>query len=86
MRSLDLGEYDHPEYERFYWEAQRRMAKGVDSYGDASFFAPPLELIREIKEELLDTANWSFLLYQRMCRIEAKIVSVLAETSGHAKG
>jgi hypothetical protein len=52
---------------------RRRMEKGRKNYGDASFFRPPEELAREVEEELLDVAGWSFILWTRLRALENKI-------------
>lgn len=43
-----------------------RMRVGQREYGDRSFELPPLRLIDEIQQELIDVANWSFVLWQRL--------------------
>lgn len=48
--------------------AALRLEQGRETYGDRSFTLPPAELVREIEEELLDVAAWSFILW---CRVRA---------------
>jgi hypothetical protein len=43
-----------------------RLGEGQREYGDASFNAPTDDLFLEIQEELLDVANWSFILYRKI--------------------
>mgnify|MGYP003145365947 CR=1 FL=1 len=53
-------------FAEFQCACRERMAQGAIEYGDASFGAEPEELRREIEEELLDVAVWSWILW---CRV-----------------
>jgi len=44
------------------------MQQGQREYGDASFSRPLPDLQREISEELLDVANWAYIMW---CRVDA---------------
>ena len=68
----------YPGYEKFFYDAKGRMDRGRVDYGDQSFSAHPLELVQEIKAELLDIPNWSFILYKRLDRLERMIAAVSA--------
>lgn len=46
--------------------AASRLEAGRKDYGDRSFSLPPAELAREVEEELLDVAAWSFILWARI--------------------
>ena len=54
---------------KFTDEMRIRMEEGEDEYGDASFQTDPAETVREIQEELLDVANWSFILWCKMDKL-----------------
>ena len=56
------------DFNDFVVELKTRLQAGADEYGDLSFSSDPKELVKEIQEELLDVANWSFILY---CRLNA---------------
>jgi hypothetical protein len=46
-----------------------RMEAGEREYGDASFNRSAPETVREIQEELLDVANWAFILWCKMDKL-----------------
>ena len=50
----------------FVAEAASRLERGRRDYGDRSFSIAPAELAREVEEELLDVAAWSFILWTRI--------------------
>lgn len=56
----------------FVERAGRRLADGRRTYGDRSFSRAPRELVREIEEELLDVAAWSFILWTRVRALRGK--------------
>ena len=62
---------DHWEkdFNRFYEMMEDRMWKGEHEYGNTSFKTTPKETITEIQEELLDVANWSFILWRKLDNI-----------------
>jgi hypothetical protein len=43
-----------------------RLEKGREVYGDRSFSLTPLELTKEVEEEILDVCAWSFILWMRL--------------------
>ena len=43
-----------------------RLSMGRKEYGDRSFSKDPLELLREIDEELMDVCGWAFILHTRI--------------------
>lgn len=64
----------------FVEEAASRLEAGRAVYGDRSFSLGPAELAREVEEELLDVAAWSFILWTRVRAIRSA-TSTMAETS-----
>ena len=58
------------DYELFVNATYQRLRKGAEEYGNESFSASPLELITELKEEVLDIAGWGYILWQRLDRME----------------
>lgn len=60
-------------FEAFISAARSRLERGHAEYGGRSFDAHPSELVREIQEELLDQAMWSFILWRRMERLRIAI-------------
>lgn len=54
--------------------AGRRLQAGRRTYGDRSFYRPPLELVGEVEEELLDVAAWAFILWKRVHALRGKVV------------
>jgi hypothetical protein len=65
----------------FVEETTRRLQAGQKAYGDASFHRPPDELAREVEEELLDVAAWSFILWTRVRSIREATRSATSTTS-----
>jgi len=47
---------------------KRRLEMGVEKYGDKSFVTD--NILTDIKEEILDVANYAYLLYERIRRLE----------------
>lgn len=45
---------------------RQRLEWGAREYGNRSFSSDPATLIRQIQEELQDTANWAFILHTRL--------------------
>lgn len=66
----------HNDFIDFAAELQSRLRKGADEYENKSFSAHPITLLREIEEELLDVANWSFILFKRIRKIKKEIEKV----------
>lgn len=52
----------------FVSKMRRRLAMGAKKYDDKSFLTD--NLFTDIKEELLDFANYAYLLYERIRRLE----------------
>ena len=63
----------------FVAEASSRLEAGRAAYGDRSFSLPPAELAREVEEELLDVAAWSFILWTRIRAIREATTSTRSE-------
>ena len=57
----------------FHAKMASRMRVGQREYGDRSFELSPLRLIDEIQQELIDVANWSFVLWQRLEQMRVAI-------------
>ena len=55
-----------PSFQQYIEAVTRRMRCGHREYGDRSFSAEPLQLIREVQEELEDVCGWSFVLWHRL--------------------
>ena len=68
----------HPitRFTSFVKHLQSRLKKGEETYGDTSFSAHPITLIHELKEEVLDIANWGFILWTRLDDMERKIAAL----------
>lgn len=60
----------------FVADLQDRLGKGASEYDNKSFSKDPLTLVQEIQEELLDVANWSFILFKRLRIIEKALRDV----------
>jgi hypothetical protein len=54
------------EFANFVDDMLDRMDVGEEEYGDRSFSKDPLILANEIQEELLDIANWAFIMHNRI--------------------
>jgi hypothetical protein len=54
------------EFANFVDDMLDRMDLGEEEYGDRSFSNDPLILANEIQEELLDVANWAFIMHNRI--------------------
>ena len=54
------------DFKRFRKLLKNRMYIGEIEYGDSSFDRHPVEIVKEIQEELLDVCNWSFIMWRRM--------------------
>lgn len=63
---------DNDEFKAFMREILVRMEAGHQEYGDKSFLKPPLALVEEIKEEVLDVCGWAFILYRRVSKLAEK--------------
>jgi len=59
-----------------------RLRQGAHEYGDKSFSWDHLSLLDEIKQELLDVCGWSYILYERLSRIETHMSRSLFPEEG----
>lgn len=50
-----------------------RLEKGRELYGDRSFSLEPLELTKEVEEEILDVCAWSFILWMRLRALRRRL-------------
>jgi hypothetical protein len=53
-----LGGFPH-----FIDSVLARLVNGAAEHRDRSFQLPPISLLKEIEEELLDVAGWSYILF-----------------------
>lgn len=60
-----------PQFRQFLQLLAERLEAGGKAYGDKSFDRPVPELLGELQQELLDTAGWGFVAYQRVQRLVA---------------
>ena len=60
-----------PQFEEVMKE---RLQRGHEEYGDNSFDLSPIELMGEIREELLDIVGWGFLLWVRLTELQGEAV------------
>lgn len=57
-----------------YWrKVTKRLKRGQEDYGDASFVASPVELLEEIQQELEDISGWGYILWRRLERAKARL-------------
>ena len=63
----------HEDFMHFEKRCRDRLIQGQAEYGDRSFSEHPLTLLKEIQEELLDTACWSFIKWRRLAILEAHL-------------
>ena len=61
------------QFDRFQQQVRERMEMGRKEYGDRSFDAQGLELVEEIRQELLDVSGWSYILWHKLGRVEQAI-------------
>ena len=61
------------QFDRFQQQVRERMEMGRKEYGDRSFDAQGLELVEEIRQELLDVCGWSYILWHKLGRVEQAI-------------
>jgi hypothetical protein len=54
------------EFANFVDDMMDRLDVGEEEYGDRSFSNDPLLLACEIQQELLDVANWAFIMHNRI--------------------
>jgi len=58
----------------FMAAVQARLRLGAQAYGNKSFSLPPLALLKEIQDELLDVCGWAYILHSRLERVRALAV------------
>ena len=58
-----------------------RLEAKKQKYGDRSFSREPLELVREIEEELLDVSGWAFILWSRIHDLRAAVESLKVQAA-----
>jgi hypothetical protein len=49
---------------------EARLERGARDYGDASFTRPPIEIVGEVEQELLDVMGWGFVLWTRVSALK----------------
>jgi len=47
----------------------RRMINGALTYGDTSLERHPVDLLRELEQELIDQPSWSYLCWRRIAHL-----------------
>jgi hypothetical protein len=60
---------------------ERRMERAAQTFGERSYSRDPLELVREVKEELEDVAGWASILWARLDDIE-RVLEAQLKISG----
>ena len=60
-------------FDEFTARIRARLEMGKRVYGDSSFERPPVSLVEEIRQEVLDVAGWSFILYERLAELERSV-------------
>lgn len=61
------------QYDEFTARIRARLDMGRATYGDASFTLPPVALVEEIRQEVLDVAGWAFVMYCRLQALEERV-------------
>ena len=59
-----LSPSEHQSFESWSEAIEHRCHDGRRRYGDKSFTRSPLELVREVMEEIADIPGWSWILAQ----------------------
>jgi len=70
----------------FIAELAKRLDKGHQDYGDASFRRPMDELCDEIGQELMDVCGWSFIQWRRLRELKKEINRLLEEAQSISAG
>jgi hypothetical protein len=65
----------------FVTDLSARLHEGAKTYGTRSFSRDPSELIREVREELIDVCGWSFVLSERLRALETALASLPKQTA-----
>lgn len=67
----------HPKYKDhwplFVKKCEKRLRDGHREYGDGSFDRPLFSLLDEVEEEILDTADWSFIAWTRLDSLRERV-------------
>ena len=61
------------EQEQYFRELEKRLKAGAEAYGDSSFGKSENSLLKEIQEEILDIAGWSYILWAKIERLKSSI-------------
>ena len=69
-------------YPDFSAEVLRRLLVGRSEYGDKSFSADPVKLVRELRAEAMDLAGWGYVLWHRLDAMER---AMSERTSGRSE-
>jgi hypothetical protein len=56
-------------YEYYFQRLRERLVVGAREYGNKSFEKTNNELLKEIQEEILDVAGWSYILWEKIERL-----------------
>lgn len=65
---------------------KKRLQAGHEEYGDDSFNLSPVQLMGEIREELLDIVGWGFLLWVRLTQLQEDSYSPVAGEEASDEG
>jgi hypothetical protein len=57
----------------FFELVRDRLEQSSQTCGDMPLVRPPLELVGEVEQELLDVCAWSFILWGRLQRVTRKL-------------
>jgi len=63
--------YSEEKLNEFFKKMKGRLKAGHEEYGEDSFMKHNVP--KEIEEEILDICAWSFLLYEKLQRLKAKL-------------
>lgn len=61
------------EFAAFTAAMRERAEAGEVAYGDESFRSKPLDLVAMIQEELVDVANWAWILHSRLAVVARRL-------------
>ena len=61
------------DWTEFINSVNARLQQGAKEYGDKSFLQSPEHLLKELEEETLDIAGWSFIMWCRLINMRAKV-------------
>jgi hypothetical protein len=57
-----------------------RLALGEARYGNTTFAKSPLEIAAEIEPEIVDAANYCFILWSRIKHLRARLLEIQDKT------